>query len=143
MLFICTGNYYRSRYAEALFNHHAEERASSWRAFSRGLAIEMAMGDLSSYIVARLEMNGIDRRHTSPTRTRLEEEDLRRATRVVALDATEHRPMFEAQFPEWSERVDFWSIQDVHFVPAEFALPSLEARVETLLTELGIVPTRG
>ena len=43
ILFLCTGNYYRSRYAEALFNHRAP--LAGLRGFiakSRGLAIEFA-----------------------------------------------------------------------------------------------------
>ena len=38
LLFLCTGNYYRSRYAEELFNHRAAPAGLNWRAQSRGLA---------------------------------------------------------------------------------------------------------
>ncbi|MBN2191381.1 MAG: hypothetical protein JW751_01075 [Polyangiaceae bacterium] len=38
VLFLCTGNYYRSRFAEAVFSHGASQRAVGWRALSRGLA---------------------------------------------------------------------------------------------------------
>lgn len=38
VLFLCTGNYYRSRYAEILFNAKAEEMGLEWNAVSRGLA---------------------------------------------------------------------------------------------------------
>jgi protein-tyrosine phosphatase len=40
ILFLCTGNYYRSRFAEELFNHHAERAGLYWVAQSRGLALE-------------------------------------------------------------------------------------------------------
>jgi protein-tyrosine phosphatase len=40
VLFLCTGNYYRSRFAEELFNHHAERCGIGWVAHSRGLALE-------------------------------------------------------------------------------------------------------
>jgi len=40
VLFLCTGNYYRSRFAEELFNHHAERAGLDWTAQSRGLALE-------------------------------------------------------------------------------------------------------
>ena len=35
VLFLCTGNYYRSRFAEELFNHHAERAGDDWIAQSR------------------------------------------------------------------------------------------------------------
>jgi protein-tyrosine-phosphatase len=38
VLFLCTGNYYRSRYAEELFNHIARAEGLGWRAFSCGAA---------------------------------------------------------------------------------------------------------
>jgi hypothetical protein len=38
VLFLCTGNYYRSRFAEALFNSVAGKMGLPWRASSRGLA---------------------------------------------------------------------------------------------------------
>jgi protein-tyrosine phosphatase len=41
VLFLCTGNYYRSRFAEDYFNHGASRRGLIWRAVSRGLARDM------------------------------------------------------------------------------------------------------
>ena len=40
VLFLCTGNYYRSRFAEVLFNSVAGKMGLPWRASSRGLALE-------------------------------------------------------------------------------------------------------
>ena len=40
VLFLCTGNYYRSRYAEELFNDLARSAGLGWTAASRGLAVE-------------------------------------------------------------------------------------------------------
>jgi protein-tyrosine phosphatase len=40
VLFLCTGNYYRSRFAEVLFNSVADRMGLPWRASSRGLALE-------------------------------------------------------------------------------------------------------
>ena len=56
ILFLCNGNYYRSRFAEIFFNWHAEQRKLRWRAESRGLALVMANpGPMSRFTVARLE----------------------------------------------------------------------------------------
>ena len=39
VLFLCTGNYYRSRFAEIYFNSVAVKMGLSWRAFFRALAL--------------------------------------------------------------------------------------------------------
>ncbi len=43
ILFLCTGNYYRSRFAEELFNHLAKQHGLDWTATSRALAIELGI----------------------------------------------------------------------------------------------------
>ena len=37
VLFLCTGNYYRSRFAEILFNSVAGRMGLPWKASSRGM----------------------------------------------------------------------------------------------------------
>ena len=40
VLFLCTGNYYCSRFAEILFDSVAGKMGLHWKASSRGLALE-------------------------------------------------------------------------------------------------------
>ena len=47
VLFLCTGNFYRSRLAEILFNHLANERGLDWQAESSGLHVQ-AYGIINS-----------------------------------------------------------------------------------------------
>ncbi|HEY5552833.1 MAG TPA: hypothetical protein VIK52_13150, partial [Opitutaceae bacterium] len=95
VLFICTGNYYRSRFAEAVFNHHAQRAKLAWRAFSRGLAIELAPQDssISPHTIEGLQGRSIPLACTAPRPQSLVEADLLRATRSIALKQAEHRPM--------------------------------------------------
>jgi protein-tyrosine phosphatase len=136
ILFICTGNYYRSRFAEAVFNHHAERAGAAVRAISRGLEtfrIDPELhGDLSPLTRAALELRGIPRRHTAPAPVQLILDDLVRATRAIALDAREHRPMIEEAFPEHAGRVEFWDVPDVPGCPPAVALARIEANVLAL-----------
>ncbi|HEX2101100.1 MAG TPA: low molecular weight phosphatase family protein, partial [Candidatus Synoicihabitans sp.] len=99
VLFICTGNYYRSRFAEAVFNHHALQRGLPWQAFSRGVAIHLAPPGLSPHTVAALQERGVPLERTAPERAQLQERDLQRATRAIALKEAEHRPYLRQQFP--------------------------------------------
>jgi protein-tyrosine phosphatase len=62
VLFLCTGNYYRSRYAEILFNSVARKMSLPWRASSRGLALERGVnnvGPMAMTAVQALEARGL------------------------------------------------------------------------------------
>ena len=136
ILFICTGNYYRSRFAEAVFNYHATERGLPWRAFSRGLAIHLVDGPISPFTLAALRQRKIGIEHTGPDRQPLREVDLQRAARTFALKREEHLSMMEAQFPAWSARITYWDVHDLDFAGPEQALPEIEGRVLGLLEGL-------
>jgi hypothetical protein len=55
VLFLCTGNYYRSRFSEYLFNALAQKCGLNWQATSRGLKAWMAAneGPLSEFTAYR------------------------------------------------------------------------------------------
>lgn len=137
LLFICTGNYYRSRYAEAVFNHLAESLGLEWRAFSRGLNIGAAPGDaLSPHTREALRRQGIPLSCTGAEGVALSAADLAAATRTIALKESEHRPLMEHQFPEWADRIEYWEVHDLDCAGPDQALPDIHHRVETLAAEL-------
>ena len=55
VLFLCTGNYYRSRFAEILFNSVAGKMNLLWRASSRGLALERGVNNVGPMAVTAIE----------------------------------------------------------------------------------------
>jgi protein-tyrosine phosphatase len=116
VLFLCTGNYYRSRFAEVLFNSVAGKMGLPWRASSRGLALERGVnnvGPMAASAVKALEAMGV---HAAEAVTRLPAQvttdDLERADRVVALRHAEHLPLLQERFPAWAEKVEFWHVDD-------------------------------
>jgi len=136
VLFICTGNFYRSRFAEALFNCLAEARKLSWRAFSRGLAIHWAEGRLSPIVAEGLAARGIQRCHTGTDRVQLTGGDFDCSTIRIAMSRAEHLPMMRSQFPNWADKIQYWQIEDVPKTSPEVALPAIESKVIDLLDHL-------
>ena len=134
-LFICTGNFYRSRFAEAVFNHHAKLDQIPWTAFSRGLAIHLADGTLSSFTSEALHARKIDLHHTGPDRVQLSESDLEQSDRRIALDNREHFPMMQTQFPRWAEKIEYWDVADMPYCSPTEALPEIERKVLQLINE--------
>ena len=128
-MFICTGNYYRSRFSEALFNHLAQRDNSVWRAFSRGVDIDLAPPGLTEHTRAWLLDHGVPLTHTTEERNRLTAADLQRATISIALKEAEHRAYIRRDFPEWEDRVEYWHFHDLDVATAAQMLPTLERHV--------------
>ncbi len=136
VLFICTGNFYRSRFAEAVFNHHAEQRKIRWTAFSRGLAVHLAEGYLSTFTTDALSTRQIELRHTGLGRIQLSEEDLLQSVHRIAMDRSEHLQMMLNQFPTWADQIDYWDVSDIPYRSSIDALPEIELKVMELLEKV-------
>jgi protein-tyrosine phosphatase len=116
VLFLCTGNYYRSRFAEALFNSVALKMGLPWRASSRGLALERGVnnvGPMAVSAVKALEAMGV-RAGEAITRmpAQVTTADLEGAALILALKHAEHLPLLRERFPAWAEKVEFWHVDD-------------------------------
>ena len=139
VLFLCTGNYYRSRFAEELFNHFTQQKGALWKASSRALALER--GEFNIGALSPFTLHGLSRRGIIPQAAdRLPRQcaltDLEAADHIVALDESEHRPLMQTRFPLWEWRAEYWSVGDVGFVSPEVALAEIEQRVGGLLKNL-------
>ena len=133
VLFLCTGNYYRSRFAEYYFRHLAVQYQIPWKAISRGLRIPTDNeGSLSPHTLKECERLEISveplRRPLRLTIAELEQADL-----TIAVKATEHQPLMRTLFPEWETRIEYWEVHDLDIVPSATALPHLRRQVEALI----------
>ncbi len=139
ILFLCTGNYYRSRFAEIVFNALATERGLDWVADSRGLSVGTSLtnvGAISSYA-----LQGLAARRIAPTNHErlpraLQENELQQAQRVIALNRSEHLPMMEKRFPAWASRIEYWHAPDLDKMAAEDALTKIEEEVRALIEKI-------
>lgn len=137
LIFLCTGNYYRSRFAEIFFNHYRQAYGCDWQAASRGIRPPNPgnIGPISLKAKARLEAQGIPV-DTSRWPKRVTQEEMASADLVIALDEPEHRPMINEHFPEWGKQTQYWKIPDVAFMHPEQAMTHIENNVRRLLKQL-------
>lgn len=137
ILFLCTGNYYRSRFAEIFFNWQAKQRGLQWSADSRGLALDGCnYGPISRYTMARLKEQGITPDADQRFPVQVSETDLAAADLVVAVKEVEHRPLVAARFPEWRDRIEYWHVHDLDCATPDDAIPHLENELNQLLDRL-------
>ncbi|MEO1184639.1 MAG: low molecular weight phosphatase family protein [Cyanobacteria bacterium J06636_27] len=139
ILFLCTGNYYRSRFAEKVFNNLATKNNLNWEADSSGLALERGVnnvGAISKYAVEALKQRGInipleERFPKSPVA-----EDFQTFDLIIAVDESEHRPLMQERFPEFIDSIEYWLIHDIDKTSPEEALGELEKKVQELIKGL-------
>jgi protein-tyrosine phosphatase len=136
VLFLCSSNRYRSRFAEHLFNWLAARRGLQHRAASRGLLVDRQWfdGPMSKRAVAGLQQRGIPINARRPRQ--VSESDLAHADVIVAVKEDEHRHTIASMFPRWVDRVEYWHVDDSNGAGPEEALHRLENEVRMLLARL-------
>lgn len=135
VLFLCTGNYYRSRFAEILFSSVATKMGLPWRASSRGLALERGVnnvGPLAVAAVRALETRGI-RAVAEIARFPIQvtTDNFDQADWIVALKRAEHLPLVQDRFPAWADKMEYWQVDD-----APEALTLIEREIMDLTARL-------
>jgi len=157
VLFICTGNIYRSKYAEAYFNLLAEPKIN-YRAISRGTMCDQNGSDCNCPPVStEFWDKRIEKRHFSPTSSKLTERDFTWSDLSIGMYEPEHRPQISKTktelspyLPEgnwkssWADEISYWMIPDQHrwgevlpfHKPPEEGLRMIENQVKSLLDKL-------
>jgi protein-tyrosine phosphatase len=139
VLFLCTGNYYRSRFAEHLFNDRARRAGLEWKASSRALAIERGkdnVGPISIHAVEALAERGV-RVSTERLPLPCTVEDLVSADLAIAVQEAEHRPLLSERFAGWERRVSYWHVHDIGVEAPANALAEIDRHVKKLIMTLG------
>lgn len=142
LLFLCTGNYYRSRLAEELFNHYAEAQHLDWRADSAGLSDDLDglsqfnLNFMSTRTVAYLEHRGLPIRGRKRLPREIHPGDLESADRIIALDDDEHPPLVALR--DWLQEtpIEYWDVRDLDRQSAETATAAIDQKVQALVREL-------
>lgn len=154
LLFLCTGNFYRSRVAEAFF---ASLPHAGWTASSRGLSVTGGLRGLAPEAAAYLESQAIPFEPRDPLPLLVDE--LIAADHVVLLNHAEHEPLMVRDFGAVYRRllarnaVNRWNIFDLPprklpwgreippSQPAVSALEHIRFAVESLARQLAARPS--
>ena len=121
VLFLCSGNYYRSRLAEILFNHEASAAGIPWFAESRGLLATGELKGISEHAAAYLKMAGLGELMAERPRDPLvaDVEDLTGSDLIIGMCREEHRKMVEQKFLALAKamhktgRIRYWNVYDI------------------------------
>lgn len=141
LLFLCTGNYYRSRFSEEYFNHHCRLNELPWHADSMGIQRDFTgngnVGPIAEQTLAKLEELGIEPTGHKRMPKHVQPEHFEQFDRVIAVSIDEHKPMLVALWPNSViEKVTYFEVEDQHIYHHEVAFPRLIKSLDALLQAL-------
>lgn len=140
VLFLCTGNYYRSRLAHEYFNYWCAKLALPYQADSRALSQALEgngnKGNIATEVVQIL--TGLEipchSQHRPPLSVTAD--DFANAELIIAMDKDEHLPMVSQDYVAVKDKVNYLNVGDVHVEPVYVAVPKLIKQVDHLISTL-------
>lgn len=141
LLFLCTGNYYRSRFAEEFFNSLAKRESLNCRATSRGLGVDSIatsynVGPISPHVIPALRQLKAWSEMIPRGPVQCSLEDLATADLVIALKESEHREMLATRYPGWDSKCRYWNVHDLDAASPQTTIAEIARLVTDLVREL-------
>ena len=137
ILFVCTANIFRSRFAEEVFNSLASDSSLSLSAFSAG----MKVGEFTTRKIYYPALEQLKRYNIKPQRgnelsTHIDDLNLDEYDRIICMDEPEHRPMVEENTNLKGRDVEYWNIVDIPEEDSRVSLPMCYEKVNKLFSEM-------
>lgn len=140
LLFLCSGNYYRSRFAEDYFNHLAEQIGLEWRAFSKGLSENMPSannpGPISIHAIQALHDRNVTSENLKRYPRKVDPDDFTNHDMIIALSKDEHEPMLRKRFSDHLDKITYFEVGDLPLEEPSSAMNKLSLLLDDLVSKL-------
>ena len=137
ILFVCTANIFRSRFAEEVFNFLAIKEKISARAFSAGLKVgEYHIRRIHRPALEQLEKLNIKPKRPNKLSLHIDEVQLNKYDQLICMDETEHKPMVLSNSKLKGFNFEYWDIIDEPKVQSDVSLPLCYKKVKELVADL-------
>jgi protein-tyrosine phosphatase len=140
VLFLCTGNYYRSRLAEEALRGYSAAQDIKLVSDSAGLGIipnPINIGPMRLEAVNYLKNSGFRSIGMNRFPKKCTVFDLESSDIVIGMNEPEHKQMFDEQFPGIAaNRVRYWHVPDMDEDPGFLSPDLIDRNVRFLLKEI-------
>lgn len=137
--FVCMGNYYRSRLAEELAIHYAQQHRIELLADSGGLsdvAHSLNPGPIAKATLRYLEEKNIQPQSARRFPKRVDRDSIFASDIVVCTDEDEQLHLFKQEFPDYTGEIISWRARDKHDDPLLQTPYLIDKHVHALIQRL-------
>jgi protein-tyrosine phosphatase len=114
ILFICTGNWYRSRFAESYLKSKGYKHV-----LSRGVNVNnnkkrkyREIHKQSSLVKNKLKELGLEKYINNKTPKQLTENDMLKSNKIILINKKEHYSYIIKKYPKYKNKLIVWNIRD-------------------------------
>tara|TARA_B100001027_G_scaffold179354_1_gene130727 strand:- start:230 stop:673 length:444 start_codon:yes stop_codon:yes gene_type:complete len=137
ILFVCTANIFRSRFAEEVFNFLALEERIPAKAFSAGLKVgEYHVRKIHRPALEQLEKLNIKPKRPNELSVHIDEVELTKYDQLICMDEAEHKSMVLSNSKLKKFNFEYWYIIDEPKVQSDVSLPICYSKVKKLVDDL-------
>ena len=137
ILFVCTGNIFRSRFAEEVFNHLCKINGVDATAFSAGLQVgRYKQRKIYWPAINELEKLKIEPLRSNEDSVHIDDIDVSIYDQIICMDEEEHKPMVRSNELLSGFTFQYWNIVDMPKVSSDISLPKCYKKVESLIDQL-------
>ena len=137
ILFVCTANIFRSRFAEEVFNFLAIKERIPAKAFSAGLKVgEYHVRKIYRPALEQLTKFNIKPKRPNELSVHINEVQLSKYDLLICMDEAEHKPMVLSNSKLNDINFEYWDIIDEPKVQSDVSLPICFSKVKELVDGL-------
>lgn len=139
LYFVCMGNYYRSRLAEELAMHYAQQYGLEIAVDSGGLSSipsPMHPGPIAKETLNYLAQKQIESKTKDRYPRPCNKKAIETADFVILTDDDEQRYLFLGRFPEYEDKLISWHARDKKYDPGLRTLELIDIKTEALIKSL-------
>ncbi len=137
ILFVCTANIFRSRFAEEVFNCLVIKQRIPAKAFSAGLKVgEYHVRKIYRPALEQLTKFNIKPKRPNELSVHINEVQLSKYDQLICMDEAEHKPMVLSNSKLNDINFEYWDIIDEPKVQSDVSLPICFSKVKELVDDL-------
>ncbi len=139
VLFIGTGDKFRSKFSAIYFNARCEEKGLKMQAFSAGFTVDSMKDRIDESVLEYLAFMGIIVEEDDLRSNKLNEIYLNNCSKIICMDMEEHLTFLRQKYPLFVRHATYWHYPNDKMKSAWTTLPLIKKEIDHLIASYELI----